>query len=250
MFRNTKPFLSALTGLAALTGIAVSIPAQAHSIWFAERAKQVALIYGVGADDLDMVSRMDKLTSVDGFDAEGMPVETSLRVAGIIPVVDSDEPLAVVAAAVDYGMWTKDVSGRWHNTGKDEVEGDIELSEHNFKYAVHMYALDAKVPMIPAHALQIVPVGPIPEDKGAPLTVKAFYKGKPASGVKILTDYVTDPDQVPALTSEDGTATIRLRNQGLNVVVGILITESDQPKKYDQMEERASLTFVLPHLPE
>lgn len=250
MFRNTKPVLSALSGLAVLAGVAAAIPAQAHGIWFAERAKQIALIYGVGADDLDAVSRMDKLTSVEGFDAEGMPVETSLRVAGIVPVVDSDEPLAIAAAAMDYGMWTKDAAGRWHNTGKDEVEGDIEVSEHNFKYAVHMYTLDAKVPMIESHALQIVPVGPIPEDKGAPLTVKALYKGNPVSGVKILTEYVTDPDQAPALTSDDGTATIRLRNQGLNVVVGILVTGSDKPEKYDQMEERASLSFVLPHLPE
>lgn len=250
MFRKANPIRSALTGLAAIAAAATAIPAQAHGIWFAQRAKQIALVYGVGADDLDMVSRMDKLIAVDGFDAEGMPVETSLRVAGIVPVVDSAEPLAVVAAAVDYGMWTKDATGRWHNTGKDEVEGEIELSEHNFKYAVHMYSLDAKVPMIEGHALQVVPVGPIPEDKGAPLTVKALYKGKPVSGAQILTDYVTDPDQIPALTSEDGTATIRIRNQGLNVVVGILITDSDNPEKYDRMEQRATLTFVLPHLPE
>ena len=46
--------LSALlaAGFATLAG---SIPAQAHSIWFAQRARQLALIYGVGADDLDAV---------------------------------------------------------------------------------------------------------------------------------------------------------------------------------------------------
>lgn len=248
MKRFSRKWCAAVLVAGSIASLATA--ASAHSIWFAERAKQMALIYGVGADDLDAVSRMDKLTAVEGFDADGLPVETSLRVAGAIPVVDSDEPLAVVAAVMDYGMWTRDTAGRWYNTGKDEVEGDIDVSEHNFKYAVHMYALDAEVPIIESHALQVVPVGPIPEDKGAPLMVKALYKGQPAAGVDILTEYVTDPDQVPAKTGADGTTTIRLRNQGLNVVVGIMIAETDNPTKYDRIEERATLSFVLPHLPE
>ena len=250
MTRKNKFFSAALCSLAGLAALIGSVPSEGHSIWFAQRAKQIALIYGVGADDLDAVSRLDKITSVQGFDADGNPVTTSLRAAGAIPVVDSDEPLTVIAAVMDYGMWTKDASGKWHNTGKDEVEGPIELSEHNFKYAVYLTKLDAKVPVIAGHTLQIVPVGPIPETMGAPLMVKALYKGKPATGVQILTDYVTDPDQVPALTGADGTTTIRLRNQGLNVVVGIFVAPTDNAKKYDQMEERATLAFVLPHLPE
>ncbi|WP_144098248.1 DUF4198 domain-containing protein [Croceicoccus sediminis] len=250
MFRKSKAFSTAALGIAGIATFAASIPAEAHSIWFAQRAKQTALVYGVGADDLDMVSRMDKVTSVTGYDAEGNPVETSLVVAGPIPVVNSEEPINVVAAAVDYGMWTKDANGKWYNTGKDEVDGEIEVSEHNFKYAVHMFSLDAKVPMIPGHALQIVPVGDVPEDMGQPLMVKALYNGKPAAGVSILTDYVTDPDQIPAMTGADGTTTIRVRNQGHNVVTGILFTAPDKPEKYDRMEQRATLSFTLPHLPE
>ncbi|QQN74920.1 DUF4198 domain-containing protein [Croceicoccus sp. YJ47] len=250
MFPKTNAIPLALIGLAGAATFASSIPASAHSIWFAQRAKQTALIYGVGADDLDAAGRIDKITSVSGFDAEGQPVETSLVVSGPIPIVNSDEPLAVVSAAMDYGMWTKDKNGKWYNTGKDEVDEEIELSERNFKYAVHMYSLDANVPMIPGHALQIVPVGAVPEDAGAPLMVKALYNGKPAEGVGILTDYVTDPDQIPAVTGSDGTTTIRVRNQGLNVVTGILLTGSDNPQKYDRMEQRATLSFVLPHIPE
>ncbi|MBJ7375941.1 MAG: DUF4198 domain-containing protein, partial [Sphingobium sp.] len=33
----------------------MAMPASAHGIWFAQRARQLALIYGVGADDLDAV---------------------------------------------------------------------------------------------------------------------------------------------------------------------------------------------------
>ena len=70
------------TGMAAATVFAAlaSTSAQAHGIWFAQRARQLALVYGVGADDLDAVKRLPLIKSVDGFDADGLPVTTSLPV--------------------------------------------------------------------------------------------------------------------------------------------------------------------------
>ena len=56
MNRKSKTLSSALCGLAAFAAFAGSIPAQAHGIWFAQRAKQIGLIYGVGADDLDALT--------------------------------------------------------------------------------------------------------------------------------------------------------------------------------------------------
>lgn len=248
-----SPFLlvSALAATALSASIAVVAPASAHAIWFAQRAKQTALIYGVGADDLDAVSRMKFLTMVKGYDEDWQPVETTLREAGIIPVVDSDEPRAAIAAVMDYGNWTKDTNGKWHNTTKDEV-ANVALSEHNWKYALHLEKLPTgEVPLIEGMVLQLVPVGPIPENKGKPLKVRAFFNGKPMEGVQVMSDYVNDPDENPiAKTGPDGTATITLRNQGLNVLMGIYVGPSDQPTKYDRMEHRTSLSFVLPHLPE
>lgn len=237
--------------LAATIGLTASLPADAHAIWFAQRAKQTALIYGVGADDLDAVARLPKITSVKALDADGLPVDVTLKAAGIVPVADSDEPFSVIAAAMDYGLWTKDAAGTWHNKGKDEVAGAITTSEHNWKYGVYLKDLPSKpVPLIEGQTLQIVPVLPIALDKGKPLTVRAMYQGKPVAGVKIMSDYINDPDETPVTTGADGTATITLRNQGLNVIVGIYVVGSDQPAKYNQMEHRASLSFTLPHLPE
>ena len=66
-----------------------------------------------------------------------------------------------------------------------------------------------------------------------------------------MQDYVNDPDEVaPAKTGADGTATIKLRNQGINVLMAIFVSPTDNPVKYQQVEHRASLSFVLPHLPE
>jgi hypothetical protein len=55
-YRNTQKLLS---GMALATCIAfMPSPADAHGIWFAQRARQLALVYGVGADDLDAVKRL------------------------------------------------------------------------------------------------------------------------------------------------------------------------------------------------
>jgi nickel transport protein len=238
----------ALSGLATL---AISLPVEAHSIWFAQRARQLALIYGVGADDLDAVKRMDKITSVTGYDENWQPVTTTLRAAGAIPVVDSEAPVSVVAAVMDYGDWVKTPDGKFHNATRKEHPTAV-LGEHNYKYAVHVSQMPkGDFPMIPGHALQLVPVSSVlPHSMGMPVILKAYYRGKPAAGVQILTDYVNDPDQTPLVTAADGTITFPVRNQGLNVVTGIYLEKPEGNSLYDHLEHRATLTFVLPHKPE
>ncbi len=83
-----------------------------------------------------------------------------------------------------------------------------------------------------------------------PLKLKVMFDGKPAAGVRVLRDYVNDPDAKPQLTAKDGTVTIRVRNQGANVVTAIFDGPSDEPKKADKMEHLATLTFTLAHAPE
>ncbi|MEJ2458051.1 MAG: DUF4198 domain-containing protein [Novosphingobium sp.] len=249
--RRISPYFAAALAVTTVAATLAASTAQAHAIWFAQRAKQLALIYGIGADDLDAVKRVPLVNSVTGLDAEGLPVKASLRVAGIVPVVDSDEPLAVVAAVMDYGVWSKDAAGTWHNKGMDEVK-DATVSEHNFKYAVFINQMPAKpIPLIPGHKLQLIPVGTqLPQTMGQPIKLRAFYDGKPAPGVDIMEDFVNDPDQKPLKTDAQGYVTFPVRNQGLNVVVGISVSPSDNPTRYKQMEHSASLAFVLPHAPE
>jgi hypothetical protein len=237
--------------LCALPLIAMTVPADAHGIWFAQRARQLALIYGVGADDLDAVKRLPLIKSVTGYDADWGPVNASLRAAGAIPVVDSDEPVAAVAAIMDYGLWSKTPDGEWHNKGRDEVP-NATLAEHNWKYAVHLTQVPTRqVPLFAGHTLQLVPVGTnIPQKMGEPIKVRAYYKGQPIAGASIMADYVNDPDEVPVKTAGDGTATIKVRNQGINVLMAIYVGPADDKAKVDHQEYRASLSFVLPHAPE
>jgi nickel transport protein len=244
--------IARLAAVAALTaGVFTTSASYAHGIWFAQRATQLALIYGVGADDLDSVKRLPLIKSMAGYDADWKPVETSLRVAGPLLLVDSESDPAVVAAVLDNGIWSKTPDGEWLKKGKDEVK-NATVSEHTFKYAVHIRApLSTAVPPLAGQTLQIVPVEPkLPDQMGQPLKLRVLFQGKPVAGARVLSDFVNDPDGKPVKTAADGGVTINVRNQGLNVIVAILDSPSDEPAKADKIEHCATLSFVLPHAPE
>ncbi len=247
--KRSRWFTAAVAAVALGCFALASTEASAHAIWFAQRAKQLAMIYGVGSDDLDAVKRLPLVNSVKGYDAEWKPVAASLKPNGPIVTVDSDVPLTAVAAVMDYGVWSKGKDGEWHKKGRDEMP-DAVVAEHNYKYGVHLASLTAKVPAIEGQTLQIVPVGAIPDQLGKPAIFKVLFNGKPQAGVQFMHDYVNDPDQTPQITAADGTVRLNIRNQGLNVLAAIYNGPSDDKAKYDRIEHRATLSFILPHKPE
>jgi uncharacterized GH25 family protein len=239
----------------------VATAAQAHGIWFAQRGKQLAMIYGLGADDLDMIKRLPKVKSIQGYDAEWKPVAATLMPAGLVPIVNSDAPITAVTAVLDNGIWVTDKNGEHHQMGLDQMPDAVD-SVRTIKYAVHLVGLadrpkdfsgtlDANIPIMPDQRLQIIPVdGKIPGDMGKPLTVKVLYDGKPVQGVEVHTDFVNDPDQVRPKTDANGMVTFPVRNQGLNVIGATYAGPTDQPKLYEKQEFFATLSFKLPHIPE
>ena len=245
--------LHRIAALATLAAAAVlsSTGAQAHGIWFAQRSGDLALIYGEGADDLDMAKRQPLITAVTAYDASANPVSTALDVSGRLLVVDTKEKPAIVAAVLDNGTWSKTPEGKWLKKGKDEVPGAL-TSGHNLKYAVHLRSpLRGALPPLPGHTLQIVPVdSTLPEKLGQDLRLRVLYKGKPVAGALMLADFVNDPDAKPIESGADGTVVIKVRNQGLNVITAVLSTPPEDPAKTDKVEHLASLSFVLAHAPE
>ncbi|MBW4050050.1 MAG: DUF4198 domain-containing protein [Proteobacteria bacterium] len=243
--------VAALSAATVLGTCLMAPAANAHAVWFAQHGGRLAFIFGLGADDLDMVKRLPHVTSVDGYDASWKPVPTRLEADGPLVVVDSKPTLAVVTAAMDYGIWSKPPHGDWVNKGRDEVP-NATLSEKNYKFAIHILgALDKPIPALANQALEVVPIGAtLPTLKGQPLELRVLLHGKPVSGAHVLRDFVNDPDSNANTTGTDGTVTIRVRNQGLNVISATYDGPPENPKKEDRVEYEATLSFVLPHKPE
>ncbi len=240
--------------------LTIGSAAGAHAVWFAERAVGTsaaghtqtgfAVIFGDGSEESDPLKRQKLITGVAGYDRDYRPLAAALHAAGPLLLFESGKPAIVETVAVDYGTWSKAPDGEWRNAGKDEVP-NAKTSEHNYKYAVHVSGPLAKpLPLFPDQVIQIVPIGAIPQQMGKPLKVRVFFKGKPLAGALVQPDEPTDPDDAGQKTGRDGTTTIHVRNQGLNVVVATFDAPSDQPSKYNQMEYKATLSFVLPHAPE
>lgn len=225
--------------------------ASAHGIWFAQRGGDLALIYGEGSEDLDTAKRASKILQVAAYDAAGAPLDTALAPVGRLLFVDLQHQPAVVAAVLDNGFWTKGPDGIWLGTTKDAVPGAQE-SGHYLKYAVHLRApLQAPLAALPEHVLQIVPVNAaLPQHKDEPLQLRVLFRGKPVAGAEVVLDFVGDPDGEPLHTDADGRITVKVRNQGLNVIVAKYDGAPDDAAKVDKIEYLASLSFALGHRPE
>lgn len=246
--RSTKMLFSA----AVLVGtMLVTATAGAHGIWFAERSDELAVVYGVGADDLDMVKRLPKITSITAYDVTQEPVETSLNASQYLVVVDTSAHPVIVAAILNNGLWSKTPEGEWLQAGRDEVPNAV-IAERTIKFAVHLRGpLVDPLNLIPGQDLQILPDDAILPDKmGAELPLRVVYKGEPVAGARIIVDFVNDPDAERIMTGSDGRATIRIRNQGLNVIGALYDSPPEDPDKIDKVENLATLSFVLPHEPE
>jgi len=241
-----------LMAVGVVTGIAASSPVSAHAIWFAERSSRLALIYGMGTDDLDTTIRKPLIKAVDGYDADWKRVSTELQQEGPLMVVHSAAQATVITGVFDNGTWSKPPGdGEWEKKDRLQMPNAV-VSEKNFKYAVYINAsLHSQVPEFPDQILQIVPLtASMPLKMGAPLKVRVVYRGKPTAGVRVIPDFVNDIDGESLKTGPDGTVTIHVRNEGLNVVNATYDGPSDDPKKVDRIEYEATLSFVLPHKPE
>jgi len=247
-----KRHLHTLARIAAASAAAfVVTAASAHEIWFAQRAGELALVYGHGAEDLSVIKRLSLITSVDGVDAKGQPVVVHLKPSDHLAFIDVANAPAIVTATLDNGLWSQGPDGKWANKGKDEVPG-AKRSGRYLKYGAHLRELPkGEIKPVPGLAFQIVPVSTtFPRRMGEPLIVRVLLDGKPAAGSQVWPDSVNDPDAKPLKVGKDGRVALKVRNQGLNVIKAELGSPPADARKSDKTEHTATLSFVLPHLPE
>lgn len=108
---------------------------------------------------------------------------------------------------------------------------------------------DLKAPLgaVPGQVLQLTPVAAtLPKRMGDSLTLRALLNGKPLAAAAITIDWVNDFRGTPLRTGADGTVTLRVRDQGLNVISVVHQMPAENRTDTDKIEHRATLSFVLP----
>ena len=229
----------------------LSTAGHTHGIWFAERSNRLALIFGVGAEDLNMAQRLPRVKSVAAYDALQQPVETSLSAGEYLVVADTSEHPAIVTAVFDNGVWSQKEDGSWSRGNREQVGGAV-LSAAIMKYTVHLRSpLAEPLGDFEDQLLQIIPDDALlPDKKDSELGLVITYRGKPVSGVRVIADQVYDSDAQPLLSDGDGRVRIRVRNQGLNVIRAAYETVNDDLSIADRIHIVSTLSFLLQHEPE
>ena len=200
----------------AVLGLLFATQASAHGLWTEQRRGNIEVIYGHGAED--NAFKAQKISGAWAYDVSGKMIPVTVE---RLPDHARLKPLkspAVLAVALDNGMWSQTPDKKWINEGRSKVPGAIE-STQTFKYSLAIYQPGAKLPQLDQIKLLILPeVDPLTVGPGKSLPVRVLLDGKPAAGVKLIGDYRNAPNTLSTETDKDGRAQVLVRNEGLNVI--------------------------------
>jgi uncharacterized GH25 family protein len=188
----------------------------AHGLWTEQRRGNIEVIYGHGAED--NAFKAQKISGAWAYDVSGKMIPVTVeRLADHARLQPLKSP-AVLAVALDNGMWSQTADKRWINQGRSKVPGAI-ASTQTFKYSLAIYQPGAKLPKLDQIKLLILPeVDPLTVGPGKSLPVRVLLDGKPAAGIKLVGDYRNAPSTLSTETDKDGRAQVLVRNEGLNVI--------------------------------
>lgn len=200
----------------AVLGLLCATQVSAHGLWTEQRRGNIEVIYGHGAED--NAFKAQKISGAWAYDTNGKMIPVTVeRLADHARLKPLKSP-AVLAVALDNGMWSQTADKQWINEGRSKVPGAIE-STQTFKYSLAIYQAGAKLPKLDQIKLLILPeVDPLTVGTGKSLPVRVLLDGKPAAGVKLIGDYRNAPGTLSTETDKDGRAQVLVRNEGLNVI--------------------------------
>ncbi len=214
----------------------------AHGLWTEERRGNIEVVYGHGAEDNAFKAR--KISGAWAYDAGGKMIPVSVeRLTDHARLKPLKSP-AVMAVALNNGMWSQTADKKWVNEGRSKVPGATEATQ-TFKYSLAIYQPGAKLPKLDQIKLLIVPeVDPLTVGPGNSLPVRVLLDGKPAARVKLYGDYRSAPNTLSTETDKDGRAQVLVRNEGLNVIVAQVEVPVKDSADVDSRGLFTSLTFL------
>lgn len=202
--------------LLGLLGALLATQVSAHGLWTEQRRGNIEVIYGHGAED--DAFKAQKISGAWAYDLGGKMIPVTVQRLDDHARLQPLKPPAVLAVALDNGMWSQTADKKWVNQGRSKVPGAIE-STQTFKYSLAIYQPGAKLPKLDQIKLLILPeVDPLTVGPGKSLPVRVLLDGKPAAGVKLVGDYRSAPNTLSTETDAEGRAQVLVRNEGLNVI--------------------------------
>ena len=218
----------------------------AHGLWTEERRGNIEVVYGHGAED--NAFKAQKVSGAWAYDASGKMIPVSVERLADHARLKPLKPPAVMAVALNNGMWSQTADKKWINEGRNKVPGATEATQ-TFKYSLAIYQPGAKLPKLDQIKLLILPeVDPLTVGPGKSLPVRVLLDGKPAAGVKLIGDYRSAPNTLSTETDKEGRAQVLVRNEGLNVIAAQVEVPVKDSVDVDSRGLFSSLTFVSePH---
>nr|WP_180205714.1 DUF4198 domain-containing protein [Pseudomonas sp. SbOxS1]NYU05861.1 DUF4198 domain-containing protein [Pseudomonas sp. SbOxS1] len=226
----------------ALLGLLFATQASAHGLWTEQRRGNIEVIYGHGAED--NAFKAQKISGAWAYDSNGKMIPVTVQRLADHARLQPLKPAAVIAVALNNGMWSQTAEKKWINEGRSKVPGAIESTE-TFKYSLAIYQPGAKLPKLDQIKLLILPeVDPLGVGPGQQLPVRVLLDGKPAAGVKLVGAYRNAPNTLTTETDADGRARVLVRNEGLNVIAAqVEVPVKDSPD-VNSRGLFSSLTFL------
>ena len=214
----------------------------AHGLWTEERRGNIEVVYGHGAED--NAFKPQKISGAWAYDASGKMIPVSVERLADHARLKPLKPPALMAVALNNGMWSQTADKKWINEGRSKVPGATEATQ-TFKYSLAIYQPGAKLPKLEQIKLLILPeVDPLTVGPGKSLPVRVLLDGKPAAGVKLYGDYRSAPNTLSTETDKDGRAQVLVRNEGLNVIAAQVEVPVKDSVDVDSRGLFSSLTFL------
>ncbi len=214
----------------------------AHGLWTEERRGNIEVVYGHGAED--NAFKAQKISGAWAYDASGKMIPVSVERLADHARLKPLKPPALMAVALNNGMWSQTADKKWINEGRSKVPGATEATQ-TFKYSLAIYQPGAKLPKLDQIKLLILPeVDPLTVGPGKSLPVRVLLDGKPAAGVKLIGDYRSAPNTLSTETDKDGRAQVLVRNEGLNVIAAQVEVPVRDSADVDSRGLFSSLTFL------
>ena len=219
--------------------------AYAHGVWFAMRCDRTQLVCGEGWKDNGYDP--NGLIRMNGYDAAYGSVEVKPINGENYFYIKPDDKTSVVYVELDYGFWSNSPDGTWIPKPMTEVEGST-IGTHALKYSVNYLKGVEKIAPISGVLYQLVPsVDPTELAVGEEFKVQLLNGDKPMANVAIIPDVLNHHTET-IKTDENGFATVKASNGGLNVIGCEMVVPYENEgidKKATRSKVFVSLSFTL-----